>query len=54
MFGIQYHDVRARIEAYVEGGSKKYEKKFKINAGSVSLLTERQKVKKQYLKQSET
>ena len=29
MFGIQYHDVRARIEAYVEGGSKKCVKKFK-------------------------
>ena len=33
---------------------KKYKKKYKINAVSVSLLTERQKVNKQYLNQSET
>ena len=29
MFGIQYHGVRARIEAHVEGDSKKCVKKVK-------------------------
>ena len=29
MFGIQYHDVRARIGAHMEGGSKKRVKNLK-------------------------